>query len=107
MKIFGRGGTDLGHSLKTAMSLPLLKEKNIRSVIYCTDLLDTPPRYKDLGIPDGVNVIYVAAPSTHSSHIDEFAKEVESYARVVPIREGLEVDLEDTKSMNVSQRSKM
>ena len=107
MKIFGRGGTDLGHSLKTAMSLPLLKERNIRSVIYCTDLFDTPPRYKDLGIPDGTSVIYVAAPSTHSSHIDEFAKEVESYARVVPIREGLEVDLEDTQSMNVSQRSKM
>lgn len=104
MKVFGRGGTNLGHSLKTAMQLPVMKEKNIRSVIYCTDLFDTPPRYKDLGIPDGVNVLYIAAPSTHSSHIEEFAKAVESYARVVPIREGLEVDLEDTKSMNVSQR---
>ena len=107
VKMFGRGGTDLGHSLKTAMQLPLLKEKNIKSVIYCTDLYDTPPRYADLGVPDGTNIVYVAAPSTHSPHIEEFARAVESYARVVPIREGLEVDLEDTTSMNVSQTKKM
>lgn len=107
VKMFGRGGTDLGHSLKTAMQLPVMKEKNIRSVIYCTDLYDTPPRYADLGVPDGTSIVYVAAPSTHSPHIEEFARAVESYARVVPIREGLEVDLEDTQGMSVSQTKKM
>src|SRR5690606_33768806 len=56
VKMFGRGGTDLGHSLKTALQLPVMKEKKIRSVIYCTDLYDTPPRRQDLGIPDDCNI---------------------------------------------------
>lgn len=104
MKVFGRGGTDLGHSLKTAVQLPLFKEKNIRSVVYFTDLYDTPPRFADLGVADDVSIVYVAAPSTHSPHLEEFARAVESYARVVPIRDGVEVDLEDAKRMGVSQR---
>lgn len=107
MKIFGRGGTDLGHSLKTAMQLPVMKERNIKSVIYCTDLYDTPPRFADLGIPEGTSVVYVAAPSTHSSHVEEFARAVESYARVVEIRSGAEVDLEDAKNMSVSPKARM
>ena len=102
MKIFGRGGTDLAHTLKTALKLPLMKDENIRSVIYCTDLFDTPPRKADLGIEDHVNIVYVAAPSTASSHQEEFARAVESYARVVSIKEGVEVDLDDTQSMSVS-----
>ena len=107
MKIFGRGGTDLGHSLKTALQLPLLKEKNIRSVVYFTDLFDTPPRFNDLGVQDGTSIVYVAAPSTHSSHQEEFAKAVESYARVVSLKEGQEVDLEDVKNMSVSPSKRM
>ena len=106
MKIFGRGGTDLGHSLKTALQLPLMKEKKIRAVIYCTDLYDTPPRYADLGVPDGTSIVYVAAPSTHSAHIEEFARAVESYARVVEIKSGQEVDLEDAKNMSVSPKAR-
>jgi len=60
-------------------------------------LYDAPPRYADLGVPDGTSIVYVAAPSTHSSHIEEFARAVESYARVVEIQSGQEVDLEDAK----------
>lgn len=106
MKIFGRGGTDLGHSLKTALQLPIMKEKKIRAVIYCTDLYDSPPRYADLGVPDGTSIVYVAAPSTHSSHVEEFARAVESYARVVEIKDGQEVDLEDAKNMSVSPKAR-
>lgn len=106
MKIFGRGGTDLGHSLKTALALPVMKEKKIRAVIYCTDLYDTPPRYADLGVPDGTSIVYVAAPSTHSAHIEEFARQVESYARVVEIKAGQEVDLENATSMTVSPKAR-
>ena len=107
VKVFGRGGTDLGHSLKTALQLPLLKEKKIRSVVYFTDLFDTPPKRSDLGLPDDVGVVYVAAPSTHSSHQEEFARAVESYARVVSLKEGQEVDLEDVKNMSVSPTKRM
>ena len=106
MKIFGRGGTNLGESLKTALALPVMKEKKIRAVIYCTDLYDAPPRYADLGVPEGTSIVYVAAPSTHSSHIEEFARAVESYARVVEIKSGQEVDLEDAKNMTVSPKAR-
>lgn len=107
VKMFGRGGTDLGHSLKEAMKLPEFKEKKIRSVVYFTDLFDRPPKYSELGVPDGTSIVFVAAPSTHSAHQEEFAKAVESYARVVSIKEGVEVDLEDAKNMSVSPSKRM
>jgi predicted metal-dependent peptidase len=108
VKIFGRGGTNLAHSLKETMKLPMLKEKKIKTIIYFTDLFDIPPTRESLNLPDDTAVIFVAAPSTHSTHIEEFSKAVESYARVYPIREGLEVDLtEDYKSAPVlNTRSK-
>lgn len=97
IKAHGRGGTDLGHSLAQAVNLPMMKEKNIKAVIYMTDLYDRIPQYKDLGLKtDDVTIVYVAAPTTGSQHVAEFAKGVESYARVVEIEEGLEVDLSET-----------
>lgn len=96
VKIFGRGGTDLCHSLQQTLALPLMEDKNIKSIVYFTDLYDTPPRLEDLikaGMKEGTAMVYVAAPSTHSSHCEEFARAVESYARVVEINEGNEVDL--------------
>ena len=95
VKVFGRGGTDLADSLKNALTLPLLKEKKIKTVIYFTDLFDRPPQFKDLGVEEDTTILYVAAPTTHSSHQEEFARAVESYAQVVPIKEGIEVDLSD------------
>jgi hypothetical protein len=75
----------------------LFQDKNIRSVVYFTDLFDSPPQYKDLGLPtDDVSVVYIAAPSTHSQHVAEFAKAVANYARVAEINEGTEVDLSET-----------
>lgn len=107
VKVFGRGGTDLGHSLAQAVKLPLFQDKNIRSVVYFTDLFDTPPQYKDLGLPhDDVSVVYIAAPSTHSQHVAEFAKAVANYARVAEINEGTEVDLsENSMDMPVDPTS--
>ena len=101
VQVFGRGGTDLGHSLAQAVKLPLFKDKKIRSVVYFTDLFDRPPQYADLGLPtDDVSVCYIAAPSTHSQHVAEFAKAVADYARVAEINEGTEVDLSE-ESMNM------
>lgn len=97
VKIFGRGGTDLGTSLAQAVQLPLFKEKKITGVVYFTDLFDRIPQYSDLGLPrDDVTIAYIAAPSTGSAHVAEFAKGVESYARVYEIEEGAEVDLSDS-----------
>lgn len=108
VRVFGRGGTDLGHSLAQAVKLPLMKDKKIRSVVYFTDLFDRPPQYADLGLPsDDVAVCYIAAPSTHSQHVAEFAKAVADYARVAEISEGTEIDLsEDSMNMPVNPTEK-
>lgn len=96
VQMFGRGGTDLANSLHQAMNLDLMKDKNIRSVVYFTDLFDRPPTREALGLKDDVTVVYIAAPSTHSQHVAEFAKAVADYARVAEINEGAEVDLSET-----------
>lgn len=109
VQVFGRGGTDLANSLHQAMGLDLMKDKNIRSVVYFTDLFDRPPTREALGLNDDVTVVYIAAPSTHSQHVAEFAKAVADYARVAEINEGVEVDLSETSMdmpVNPTQGSK-
>jgi predicted metal-dependent peptidase len=97
VKVFGRGGTSLGNSLKQAVALPMFKDKKIKSVVYFTDLYDTVPQYKDLGLPtDDVAMMFIAAPSTGSQHVAEFAKGVEGWARVAEINEGIEIDISET-----------
>lgn len=91
IKIYGRGGTDLATSLKQALKLDLLKEKKIKSVVYFTDLFDTPPKKTDF--PDDIAICYVAAPHSAATHVEEFANAVKDYARVYPLEEGLVVDL--------------
>lgn len=92
VNIFGRGGTDLGRSLKAALKLPLLKDKKISSVLYFTDLCDTPPVQADFqeAIDKGIQLAFVTTPHTYS---EEFAKAVKGFARVYPIEEGITVDL--------------
>ena len=101
-KMFGRGGTDLAHSLKSALALPLLSEKLIDTVIYFTDLGDSPPQMKDM--PETIkNVTYITTPDCMNL---EFAKAVSDYARVYPIEKGLTVDLsaDATSDMPVNVR---
>lgn len=97
MRIFGRGGTEFSVPIRQAASLPMFKEKKIKSMLYFTDLYAHPPKSKaECGLEDDVNVVFVAAPSTGTSHVEDFAKDVESWARVTEIQEGLAVDLSDT-----------
>jgi predicted metal-dependent peptidase len=91
VEIFGRGGTDLETSIYQAGQLSLFKNKNISSVVMFSDLYDRCPSWDKLGLAEGCKVIFVAAPSTHSSHVEEFAKGV-PYAEVVEIRPGGVVD---------------
>jgi predicted metal-dependent peptidase len=105
IKVFGRGGTDFGQSLRDVIKSPVMKDRRPRSIVYFTDLFDSAPSYKDLGLEkygEPVNIVFVAAETTHSAYYEEWARKVESWARVVSLKEGGEVDLEDTKSMKVS-----
>lgn len=98
--LFGRGGTDLAEAVRQASKLDLFKDKKIKSVVYFTDLFDRAPKFAELGLPEGTSVTYVAAPSTTSgsaAYQEEFAKSVEDYAVVVSIREGIEVNLDQSE----------
>lgn len=97
LRIFGRGGTEFVTSIRQATELDMFKGKNIKSLLYFTDLFANPPKSKEqCGLKEDVNVVFVAAPSTGSGHVAEFAKDVEGWARVTEIREGLEVDMSET-----------
>lgn len=105
VKVFGRGGTDFGQSLRDVLDSQIMKDKKPRSIVYFTDLYDNAPKAKDLGLdrfPEPPNVVFVAAETTHSPYYEEWARKVESWARVVSLKEGGEVDLEDTLGMKVS-----
>ena len=95
VNVFGRGGTDLANSLDMAMNLPMMMEKKIASVVYLTDLCDTPPpkaRFEKY-LEKGIKFAYVTLPHNFS---EEFAKAVKDYARVFPIEDGVVVDLSET-----------
>ncbi len=104
VNVFGRGGTDLAGSLDMAMNLELIKTKKIASVVYLTDLCDTPPpmsRYEKY-LEKGIKFAFVTLPNTYS---EEFAKAVKDYARVYAIEDGATVDLsEEALSQPVNTR---
>lgn len=108
VNMHGRGGTDFVTPLKQALSLPMFKEKKIRSIVYFTDLYAPAPSAKEIGLPSDCSMLYLVAPSTARSniqHAEVFAKEVESYARVIEIREGAEAVLgEEYLQQDVSPR---
>lgn len=98
----GRGGTDLANGLRSAMKLPLLKEKKISSVCFFTDLCDTPPKKSDF--PENMPLCFITMPHTMS---DEFARAVKDFARVYAIEAGGEVDLsEDHLQGSVNTRKR-
>lgn len=105
VQIEGRGGTDFGTSLRQVLNSDVMKEKKVAAIVYFTDLLDNAPKPKDLGLDkfDTMpNIVFVVAQTTHSNYYEEWARKVESWARVVSLSKGGEVDLEDTLGMKVS-----
>jgi len=84
----GRGGTDLANDLRQTMKLPLFEDKKISSVVFFTDLCDTPPKQSDF--PSKLPLCFITTPHMMS---EEFAKAVKDFARVYPIEEGIQVDL--------------
>ena len=88
MEVYGRGGNDIGGTIKAAGKLRIFEEKKVTGIIYFTDLGDAPPVKKD--VPEGVPLVFVCPPDYYQ---EEFIKAVKGFARVFPIEEGLEVDL--------------
>jgi len=96
LQIYGRGGTSLERAIQQTVKSQVFKDKKIKSLIYFTDLGDSPPRYEHLGLDPDTSITYIAVPSISDFAVDAFAKEVEHYADVIKIREGVEVDLSIT-----------
>ena len=97
IKIYGRGGTDLAEPIRQAAKLDLFKDKKIKSLVYFSDLFADIPKFKDLGLEEGTSVTYVSAPSTtagSATQEEAFRRGVADYAEVVPIREGIEINLD-------------
>lgn len=88
MNVYGRGGNDIGGTIRAAAKLPIFEQKKIQAMIYFTDLGDAPPKKSD--VPEGVPLTFICPPSYYQ---EEFIKQVKDFARVHPIEEGLEVDL--------------
>jgi predicted metal-dependent peptidase len=88
IKVQGRGGNDIGGTIKSAAALPMFEEKKIQGIVYFTDLGDAPPTKRD--VPEGVPLVFVCPPDYYQ---DEFIKAVKPFARVYPIEEGMEVNL--------------
>lgn len=88
MNVQGRGGNDIGGTIKAAAALPMFEEKKISGIVYLTDLGDAPPTKRD--VPEGVPLVFVCPPDYYQ---EEFIKQVKDFARVYPIEEGMEVDL--------------
>lgn len=97
IKIYGRGGTDLAEPIRQAAKLDMFKDKKIKSLVYFSDLFASIPTFNELGLPEGTSVTYVSAPSTTAgaaTQEEAFRRGVADYAEVVPIREGIEINLD-------------
>ena len=97
----GRGGTDLANDLRQTMKLPMFEEKKISSVVFFTDLCDTPPKKEDF--KSDIPLCFVTLPHTMS---EEFARAVKDFARVYPIEEGQIVDLDQETHLDTPVNTK-
>lgn len=78
------------------------KEK-INSLLCFTDLLDNPPKFKDLGLSKETLIDYIAAPTTTKQYPEvkeKFTEEVKDYAKVVNIGEGVEVIVKQNNNIS-------
>lgn len=90
----GRGGTDIAMCINQALTHPLLRDKNIRSIVYCSDLQDDPvPRPKTLEDRPELKVVFLGDPGTSPAQVERFTKGT-SWADVYVIEDALEVDFD-------------
>lgn len=90
----GRGGTSIDTCINQAMNSPLLADKKVKAIIYCSDLYDNPvPRPSSLEDNEDVRVLFLCDPETTPSAVETFAKGT-PWADVSVIEDDLEVDFE-------------
>jgi predicted metal-dependent peptidase len=97
------GGSDLSNVIKQATQLNFFKDKKINSLLCFTDLLDNPPKFKDLGLSKDTLIAYIAAPTTTKKYQEvkeKFTEEVKDYAKVVNIGEGVEVIVKQNNNIS-------
>jgi len=100
------GGTDLGGSLREAMKLRQVRDKEVRAVIFVTDSYDAAPKWKDLGIKDRKTaIIYAIVPSAGIDRAEAFSRELD-HGRVVYIDDQAEVDLTENFMKTMAQSPK-
>lgn len=98
----GRGGTNIEECINQAMTHRLLADKDIRSIVYCSDLYDEPvPRPATLEDKPELKVVFLGDPKTPPSHVERFAKGT-NWADVYVIEDGLEVDFDMVGEQAVS-----
>ena len=98
MEMKGRGGTSIDTCINQALRHPLLSDKNIRSLVYCSDLYDNPvPKPETLYDRPELRVLFLADPKTPAGAVETFAKGT-PWADVYVIEEGIEIDLEQVNN---------
>src|SRR5476651_644150 len=98
MQVQGRGGNDIGGTIRAASKLDMFREKNVRAIVYFTDLGDRPPRRTDC--PPNVSLTFLCPPGDKD---EEFIRAVKDFARVYPIDEGIDVALDADEAMAAEQ----
>lgn len=90
----GRGGTSIDTCINQAMNSPLLADKKIKAIIYCSDLYDNPvPRPSSLEDNEEIRVLFLCDPETPPSAVENFAKGT-TWADVSVIEDDVEIDFD-------------
>ena len=90
----GRGGTSIMTCVTQALQSPLLKNKNIKAIVYCSDLYDSPvPKPPILDDHPDLRMMFLADPASPPAVIETFARGTK-WADVSVIEDGVEVDFD-------------
>lgn len=98
LELRGRGGTSIETCVNQALSSPIIKDMNIRALVYGSDLLDSPvPRPDILENHPELKVLFLADPHVAPETLHRFAKGTD-WADVYVIDDGVTIDLEEVNN---------
>jgi hypothetical protein len=107
VNIFGRGGTDFDGPARAVLDQEIVKNHYIQSLIYITDLGAPPPdllKMEEDGLLDPhVKVFFIATRSASVAEQEAFQdklRDLGGRAKVIPLRAGQVLDLEDDSIAN-------
>lgn len=98
LELRGRGGTSIETCVNQALSSPLLKDMNVRALVYGSDLLDSPvPKPEMLEKYPEMKVLFLADPNISAETLHHFSKGTD-WADVYVIDDGLTIDLDEVNN---------